>query len=56
MKILLVHNYYQYPGGEDTYFESLKELLIKNGHEVKTYIKDNKKIHTIAHKIKTSIS
>lgn len=55
MKILLIHNYYQYPGGEDTYFESLKQLLIKNNHQVKTYTKNNKQLDSFSDKVKTSI-
>jgi len=55
MKILLIHNYYQYPGGEDTYFESLKELLVKNGHQVQTYTKNSKQLRSFNDKIKTSI-
>lgn len=44
MKILLIHNYYQYRGGEETYFESLAKLLKKNNHEVIIYIKNNQDI------------
>ena len=53
MKILLIHNYYQDWGGEDSYFESLKELLEKNGHQVIAYTKDSKKIKNTLSKIKT---
>ena len=35
MNILLVHNYYQYPGGEDLVFESEGRLLEENGHHVR---------------------
>ncbi len=44
MKILLIHNYYQYYGGEETYFHSVAKLLKQKGHEVKTYTKDSKNI------------
>jgi len=54
MKILLIHNYYQYPSGEDTYFESLKELLIKNDNQVKTYTRNNKQLRSFDDKVKTS--
>lgn len=55
MRILLVHNYYQYWGGEDTYFESLKKLLKRKGHTVITYTKTSKDIKTIFDKIKVAI-
>ena len=44
MKILLIHNYYRYKGGEETYFESLTQLLKNKGHKVFTYTKDSKNI------------
>ncbi|MDA0194650.1 MAG: glycosyltransferase family 4 protein [Bacteroidetes bacterium] len=42
MKVLLVHNYYKIAGGEDKVFEQEVELLRSKGHEVLTYLKDNK--------------
>lgn len=42
-KVLLVHNFYQIPGGEDTVFNNEKKLLEDNGHEVIVYTRDNKK-------------
>jgi hypothetical protein len=45
MRILLVHNHYQYQGGEDTYVDSLLQLLKDKGHQVKTYIKDSREIN-----------
>jgi len=50
MKILLIHNYYRYKGGEETYFESLAGLLRKEGQQVITYTKSNKKIDNISDK------
>ncbi|PTQ85934.1 glycosyltransferase involved in cell wall biosynthesis [Trichococcus patagoniensis] len=44
-KVLLVHNFYQVPGGEDTVFKNEKELLEENGHEVITYTRDNEEIN-----------
>lgn len=38
-KILIVHNYYQIPGGEDTVVENEYKLLKENGHEVILYTK-----------------
>ena len=43
-KILLVHNFYQKPGGEDTVFRNEKKLLEDNGHIVITYTRDNSEI------------
>jgi glycosyltransferase involved in cell wall biosynthesis len=41
MKILLVHNSYQQPGGEDVVFQQERELLDRAGHEVLTYCRSN---------------
>ena len=43
-KVLIVHNYYQVPGGEDTVVENEKKLLIENGHEVILYTRNNYEI------------
>lgn len=40
-KILLIHNFYQQPGGEDTVFQNEAELLKKHGHEVVLYTRSN---------------
>ncbi len=34
MRILIVHNYYTQPGGEDLVFEAEQALLERYGHEV----------------------
>lgn len=34
MRVLLVHNYYQLPGGEDRVFEAEEAILKANGHDV----------------------
>lgn len=39
--VLIVHNRYRIPGGEDTVAENEKELLESNGHKVVSYIRDN---------------
>lgn len=44
MKILLVHNFYQQPGGEDRVFEAEGRLLEENGHVVIRYKAYNKQI------------
>jgi glycosyltransferase involved in cell wall biosynthesis len=41
MKILLVHNSYQQPGGEDVVFEQELELLKRAGHTVIAYRRSN---------------
>jgi hypothetical protein len=41
MKILIVHNTYQQPGGEDTVFRQERDLLRSAGHDVQTYEKSN---------------
>lgn len=43
-KVLIVHNYYQVPGGEDTVVENEKNLLLDNGHEVVMYTRHNNEI------------
>ncbi|MBL7068834.1 MAG: glycosyltransferase [Candidatus Omnitrophica bacterium] len=45
MKILLVHNYYQQPGGEDIVFAAEASLLRRHGHEVVEYTEDNQRIN-----------
>jgi len=41
VKVVLVHNRYQQPGGEDRVFESELELLTSHGHEVLPYTAHN---------------
>ena len=41
MKVLMAHNFYQQPGGEDKCFASEAELLRSHGHEVSTYALHN---------------
>ena len=41
MKILLVHNSYQQPGGEDVVFNQERQLLEGAGHQVLTYCRSN---------------
>lgn len=40
-KVLLVHNHYQLPGGEDTAVANEKKLLEEHGHEVFLYTRHN---------------
>lgn len=46
-KILIVHNYYQIPGGEDTVVANEMKLLQNHGHEVVLYTRDNKEINSM---------
>ncbi len=46
MKVVLVHNFYQIAGGEDSVFKNEAEMLIRDGHEVVLYTKDNHAIKT----------
>ncbi len=41
MKILLVHNYYRFPGGEDEVFKNEAALLRENGHDVSLFTVSN---------------
>ena len=41
MKIVLCHNYYRLPGGEDRVFEDERDLLTEHGHDVRTITKHN---------------
>jgi ADP-heptose:LPS heptosyltransferase len=44
VKILLVHNQYQQPGGEDVVFEQERQLLERAGHQVVVYQRSNLEI------------
>jgi glycosyltransferase involved in cell wall biosynthesis len=44
MKVLLAHNFYQQPGGEDTVFRLESAMLEKAGHTVFTYQRSNAEI------------
>jgi glycosyltransferase involved in cell wall biosynthesis len=48
MKIVLVHNTYQQPGGEDVVFEHEKALLERAGHYVTTYCRSNHEISELS--------
>ncbi len=56
MKILLIHNFYQSWGGEDTYVTSLKKLLETYHHQVYLYFKDSKTIKRVWDKMRAGIS
>jgi glycosyltransferase involved in cell wall biosynthesis len=44
MRVLVIHNYYQYQGGEEQVFQSESELLKANGHQVWCYTLNNDRI------------
>ena len=44
MKVILVHNYYQQPGGEDRVYAQERQLLESHGHEVVTYQRNNSEL------------
>jgi glycosyltransferase involved in cell wall biosynthesis len=44
MKLLLIHNTYQHPGGEDTVFAREAALLREHGHTVITYTRSNAEV------------
>jgi glycosyltransferase involved in cell wall biosynthesis len=48
MKILLAHNFYQQPGGEDVVFEQERRLLERNGHTVIAYQRSNHELKEIS--------
>lgn len=47
-RILIVHNYYKLPGGEDVVVKNEKALLEKYGHFVVLYSRSNKEIENFA--------
>jgi len=51
MRILIVHNFYRFRGGEDRYVESLKNLLENHGHLVRLFSKDSRSLQSPADKI-----
>jgi len=46
VKIILVHNYYQQPGGEDVVFQRERELLERAGHDVVVYCRSNNEVNS----------
>lgn len=47
MKILLCHNYYQFPGGEDQVFVDEARLLESHGHDVVRYTVHNRDVSSL---------
>src|SRR5262245_48164919 len=48
MRVLLCHNYYQQPGGEDQVYRDERWLLQSHGHEVLDYVQHNNAIHEMS--------
>ena len=48
LRILLVHNSYQQPGGEDVVFEQERQLLERHGHHVITYTRSNRELESLS--------
>ncbi len=46
--MLIVHNYYQIPGGEDTVVANEKRMLEKHGHKVILYTRSNLKLKELS--------
>ncbi|MCR4745783.1 MAG: glycosyltransferase family 4 protein [Lachnospiraceae bacterium] len=55
MNILLIHNFYKVPGGEDTVFKNEKAMLEKHGHKVFTYTRDNAELDSLTPVAKISL-
>lgn len=47
MRVLVVHNLYQHLGGEDLVMQAETALLRANGHEVRSFIRDNDQVATM---------
>lgn len=47
-KVLIVHNYYQIPGGEDTVVANEQKLLEDHGHHVVLYSRNNSELKTMS--------
>src|SRR5580698_606795 len=56
MRLLLVHNKYQVPGGEDAAFEFEASLLESAGHTVKRLVVSNDEIRGSYDKIHTALT
>ena len=48
MKMLIIHNSYQQPGGEDVVFAQECQLLAGHGHQVLTYQRSNHEMEAMS--------
>ena len=55
MKILLIHNKYFHRGGEDLVYESERDILIRNGHEVESMVFTNEQISSLWTKLTVAL-
>jgi hypothetical protein len=55
MNILIIHNFYTQPGGEDIVFAAEKALLHERGHEIVDFVRRNDEINGI-HYLGASVS
>lgn len=46
--ILIVHNYYQIPDGEDTVVANENGMLTKHGYKVKLYSRNNAELNQMS--------
>lgn len=53
--ILIVHNYYQIPGGEDTVVANEKKMLENHGHKVILYSRNNSELKSMSKLQKTML-
>ena len=51
-RILLVHNFYQLAGGEDSVLRNEKEMLERHGHFVMLYTRSNDELRSLSGKMK----
>jgi glycosyltransferase involved in cell wall biosynthesis len=56
LKILMLHNSYQNPGGEDVVFRAEVNLLLAAGHQVCLYVRNNEEINQWGFIKKASLS
>jgi len=54
MRIVVIHNFYQYPGGEDESFRSEVRMLVEAGHEVVTFTDHNDRVELLG-RVRTAI-
>lgn len=47
MRVLVAHNFYQQPGGEDSVFTAETDLLRRHGHEVIEYTESNESLNSM---------
>ena len=56
MRILYVHNFYQFAGGEDQVFWAEQALMKENGHDVYEYTVNNNNIQSLYSKFKAALN